>query len=215
MADETPRDEEAAQNQNGQPTDEPDQASKVGDAGDGDQSGPALPPLMQSIVDAMAAAFPDLETTARDDGWVEAVVPKERWAEVAQTLRDDPNLNFDYLSMVSAVDYEEKGFQVVYHLLSLMANKKLVVKVDAPERDDPVVPSVVHIWPTADFHEREAWDLMGVRFEGHPDLRRILMREDWVGHPLRKDYVDDRAPRERKTKENYFEIEDGKSQLNA
>ena len=84
-----------------------------------------------------------------------------------------------------------------------MANKKLVVKVDAPERETTHRPFVVDIWPTANFHEREAWDLMGIVFEGHPDLRRILMREDWVGHPLRKDYVDERAPGSAVTRETY------------
>lgn len=162
-------------------------------------------PAQQQLVDDLRAALPGLEPAVRSDGWVELNVPRERWLDVAQTLRDDPRLGFDYLSMVSAVDYMEKGFQVVYHLLALLANKKLVVKVDAPERDNPVVPSVVSIWPTANFHEREAWDLMGVRFEGHPNLKRILMREDWVGHPLRKDYVDERPPRERVTRETYYE----------
>lgn len=162
-------------------------------------------PAQQQLVDDLRAALPGLEPAVRSDGWVELNVPRERWLDVARTLRDDPRLGFDYLSMVSAVDYMEKGFQVVYHLLALLANKKLVVKVDAPERDNPVVPSVVSIWPTANFHEREAWDLMGVRFEGHPNLKRILMREDWVGHPLRKDYVDERPPRERVTRETYYE----------
>lgn len=174
-----------------------------------------LSPLMQSVIDALGAALPDLKPTARADGWVEVFVEPDRWLEVARTLRDDPRLNFDYLSLLSAVDYMEKGFQVVYHLLSLLANKKLVVKVDVPDREQPTVPSITSIWPTADFHEREAWDLMGIKFEGHPNLRRILLREDWVGHPLRKDYVDERAPRERVTRETYFEHTYEKRQLNA
>src|SRR5690606_15021830 len=166
-----------------------------------------LSPLMQSVVDGIKAVLPEYEPIPRSDGWVELHVPREKWLEVARTLRDDARLNFNYLSMVSAVDYMDKGFQVVYHLLDLMANRKLVVKVDAPGREDPWVPSVTSVWPTADFHEREAWDLMGVRFEGHPNLRRILMREDWVGHPLRKDYVDERPPRERVTRETYYRLQ--------
>lgn len=169
------------------------------------QDNAPLSPLVQSVVDGIRAALSDLTPIARSDDWVELNVPRERWLEVAEVLRDDSRLRFDYLSMVSAVDYKEKGFQVVYHLLSLMANKKLVVKVDAPERDNPTVPSITSIWPTADFHEREAWDMMGIVFEGHPNLKRILMRDDWVGHPLRKDYVDERAPRERVTKETYYQ----------
>lgn len=171
----------------------------------GPAEAPPLSPEVRRLVDDLRAAFPDLEPVVRSDGWVELRVPRERWLEVARRLRDDERLGFDYLSLISAVDYKEKGFQVVYHILSLLANKKLVVKVDAPERDNPVVPSVVSVWPTADFHEREAWDLMGVRFEGHPNLKRILLREDWVGHPLRKDYVDERPPRERVTRETYYE----------
>lgn len=162
-----------------------------------------LPPLMQSVVDDIKSEFPHLTPTPRDDEWVELIVDRGEWHDVAQVLRD--RLGFDYLSLLSGVDYKEKGFQVVYHLLALEANKKLVVKIDAPERDNPTVPSVVDVWPTANFHEREAWDMFGIRFEGHPDLRRILMREDWVGHPLRKDYVDERVPRERQTRETYAE----------
>lgn len=167
------------------------------------QEAAPLSPLMQSVVDGIRAALPEFEPIPRNDGWVELNIPREKWLEAAKVLRNDPRLGFDYLSMVSAVDYQEKGFQVVYHLLSLMANKKLVVKVDAPERDRPTVPSITQVWPTANFHEREAWDMMGIVFEGHPNLKRILMRDDWVGHPLRKDYVDERAPRERVTKETY------------
>ena len=162
-----------------------------------------LPPLIQSVVDGISKEFPQLSPTVRDDGWVEVYVEREAWPGVALGLRD--RLGFDFLSLLSAVDYKEKGFQVVYHLLSLLANKKVVVKVDVPDRDNPTLPSIMDVWPTANFHEREAWDLMGVRFSGHPDLRRILMREDWEGHPLRKDYVDDRVPRERQTRETYAE----------
>lgn len=163
----------------------------------------ALPPIVQGVLDDLKKEFPNLSPTARSDEWVEVYVTPDEWHDVALVLRD--RLNFDYLSLLSAVDYEEKGFQVVYHLFSLFTNKKLVVKVDLPNREDPVLPSITDVWPTANFHEREAWDLMGIRFEGHPDLRRILMREDWEGHPLRKDYVDDRVPRERQTRETYAE----------
>lgn len=176
------------------------------EAGAATQEAVLLSPLMQSVVDGIRAALPEFEPVPRKDGWVELKVPSEKWLEVAKVLRDDPRLRFDYLSLISAVDYQEKGFQVVYHLLSLMANKKLVVKVDAPDRDKPTVPSVTSLWPTANFHEREAYDMMGIVFEGHPNLKRILMREDWVGHPLRKDYVDERAPRERVTRETYYRL---------
>lgn len=180
-----------------------DRQDQPKDEQQGGASAPLLSPLMQEVVDGLKAHLPHLEATARDDGWVEVKVEASELKEVAYALRD--RLGFDYLSMISAVDYQDEGFEVVYHLLALLANKKLVVKVRLPDRENPTAPSVVDVWPTADFHEREAWDLMGVRFEGHPDLRRILMREDWVGHPLRKDYVDDRPPRERQTRETYYE----------
>jgi NADH-quinone oxidoreductase subunit C len=136
---------------------------------------------------------------------------------VCRFLRDDPRLRFEFLNCISGVDYLEPdpkkapkaGFEphleVVYHLSSFSnrakdatANReriiRFVVKLVLPRwRDDkkgelPEVPSVTDIWPTADWHEREVYDLSGVWFTGHPDLRRILTSEDWVGHPLRKDY---------------------------
>src|SRR5690606_14553386 len=101
---------------------------------------------------------------------------------------------FDFLSSISAVDYglEQKSFWVVYHLASIPYKRQLTLKVNPDggrSSDDlPTVPSVSAVWRTAEWHEREAFDLMGIYFEGHPDLRRILLPEDWEGYPLRKDY---------------------------
>jgi NADH-quinone oxidoreductase subunit C len=126
--------------------------------------------------------------------------------EVCSFLKNDPDLRFDILNCVSGVDYFEPdpkkapkaGFEphveVVYHLSSFTHKHRFVVKVSLPRWKDgkagelPEVPSVVALWPAADWHEREVYDLSGVWFTGHPDLRRILLSEDWVGHPLRKDY---------------------------
>ena len=80
-------------------------------------------------------------------------------------------------------------FEVVYHMLSTIKNHRFVVKLRLPHVDEPAAPTLTSVYPAADWHERETWDLVGIRFEGHPDLRRILCCEDWVGHPLRKDYV--------------------------
>lgn len=102
-------------------------------------------------------------------------------------LRDEERLQFDYLSCLSGVDYDKDNLAVVYHLYSFVQNHKLVLKVIVP-KTDPKVPTVSDIWVSADWHEREAYDLIGVVFENHPDLRRILLPEDWEGHPLRKDY---------------------------
>jgi len=160
-----------------------------------------FPEEIQPVVDLLNKHYQDLSPAMRADGWLEVVVDRQQSPEFFRFLRDTRGLEFDYLSDVTAVDYEDKGFQVVYHLISIglradRTHRRLCVKINVP-RDDARTPSVVDIWPTANFHEREVYDLMGVVFEGHPDLRRILLREDWVGHPLRKDYVDRRPPRPR------------------
>lgn len=164
-------------------------------------AGPAFPADLQPVVDRIRAHFPDVTLHMRADGWLEAVIDASLSPRFFEVLRDGRGLEFDYLSDLTAVDYEANGFQVVYHLLSLgrhvdRVQRKLAVKINVP-RHQPKVPSVAHVWPTANFHEREVYDLMGVVFEGHPDLRRILLRQDWVGHPLRKDYVDRRPARPR------------------
>ena len=119
------------------------------------------------------------------------VVKAEQWGETARLCRDDSRLGFDLLSCISGVDYPEREegpeLEVVYHLDSTVNHHGLTIKVKLP-RGDPRVASVEEIWRTADWHERETYDLVGVVFEGHHNLVRILCAEDWVGHPLRKDY---------------------------
>lgn len=119
------------------------------------------------------------------------VVKAEQWGETARLCRDDSRLGFDLLSCISGVDYPEREegpeIEVVYHLDSTVNHHGLTIKVKLP-RSDPRVASVEEIWRTADWHERETYDLVGVVFEGHHNLVRILCAEDWVGHPLRKDY---------------------------
>jgi len=125
---------------------------------------------------------------------------------VCQFLRDDPRLKFELLNCISGVDYLEPdakkaakaGFEphieVVYHLQSFVHKHRFVLKVSLPRWQGhqagtlPEVPSVTGLWRTADWHERETYDLVGIRFVGHPELTRILLSDDWVGHPLRKDY---------------------------
>jgi len=115
-------------------------------------------------------------------------LPKEKIIEVCKFLRDNPQLDFNYLSDLCGVDYPEREerFEVVYHLYSLSKNHRLRLKISVKEGES--VPSVSGIWRTANWHEREAYDLLGIQFEGHPDLRRILLPEDWDGYPLRKEY---------------------------
>jgi len=115
-------------------------------------------------------------------------------AEVCQELRDNPSTYFDFLNLISAVDHGvgANRFSVVYHLTSIPYQNFITLKVsvenDRELNNLPVVPSVSSVYRTADWHERENFDLMGVFFEGHPDLRRILLPDDWEGYPLRKDY---------------------------
>ncbi len=113
---------------------------------------------------------------------------KDRFLEIARMLRDDPDLRFDYLSNLTAVHYPQRPqpFEVVYHLYSISRRHRLTLKLDLGEGEE--APTSCGVWPTANWHEREVFDLFGVRFSGHPDLTRILMTDEWVGHPLRKDY---------------------------
>ena len=111
------------------------------------------------------------------------------WLAVAEFLRAEPALRLDWLQCLSGVDYAADGKMcVVYDLWSFDLRHGMAVKVYCP-REDPRVPSVVRLWPAANWHERETFDLVGIMFDGHPDLRRILCADDWEGHPLRKDYV--------------------------
>jgi NADH-quinone oxidoreductase subunit C len=114
-------------------------------------------------------------------------------AQACAFLRDDPRLYFDYLSCLSGIDLgpQDGRMGVVYHLMSIPHGHRIVLKAFVPRdlAEGPSLPSVAGVWHSAEWHEREAYDLFGLRFAGHPDLRRILMPEDWEGHPLRKDYV--------------------------
>lgn len=129
--------------------------------------------------------------------WI-GVMP-ERLLDACTLLRDESSLYFDYLENLSAVDEGPIGGRigVVYHLMSITRGLRIVLKCRVPRETAqaanpgglPEIPSVASVWRTAEWHEREAFDLMGIWFTGHPDMRRILMPEDWEGHPLRKDYV--------------------------
>ena len=113
-------------------------------------------------------------------------VPRESLVDVAKKLKEDPDLSFDSLMCLSGLDWPEY-LEVVYQLFSYKHRHRITMKVRCP-KDDPVIPTISSIWNTAEWHEREAYDLVGMRFDGHPDPRRILLPEDWEGHPLRKDY---------------------------
>ena len=154
----------------------------------------------EALAAKLRERFPSVEASVSASGEVTAAVPAPSWAEVAAFLKD---AGYSYLSSLHGVDYRDR-LQVVANAFALgtdgRTRGKAVLKVDLP-RESPSVASVTGVWPTADWHEREAFDLFGIRFEGHPDLRRILLSDDFEGHPLLKDFVDRRPPRERVTRE--------------
>ena len=177
----------------------PTQARRRRAVGDRAREGPGLACCPRSVRPAcrsttslrvlpptLGADLPTLRVQEPDT--VVAVVEPGRLHAVAVRLRELDGLAYESCNFIAAVDHGDR-FEAVYHLYSFASNTYLELHVDVP-RDKPVVPTVTDVWPAADWHEREAWDMMGIRFEGHPDLRRILLSDDWVGHPLRKDYVD-------------------------
>ncbi|MBE9482461.1 MAG: NADH-quinone oxidoreductase subunit C [Chloroflexi bacterium] len=108
--------------------------------------------------------------------------------DVAAFLKDTPDLEFDYLTYITAVDYFEY-FELIYQLTSIKLNHTMVLKTRCYGRENPTVPSVVSLWRGADYQEREIYDLMGIKFEGHPNMKRIVLWDGFQGHPLRKDYL--------------------------
>ena len=116
------------------------------------------------------------------------VVKADALLKVARYLKDTEDLKLDYFNYVTAVDYYSY-FEVVYQLTSTVHNHHIVLKTRCYDRENPSVPSVISVWQGADFQEREIYDLMGIKFEGHPNLKRIFLWEGFQGHPLRKDYL--------------------------
>ncbi len=146
-------------------------------------------PVLRRLLDARPDA---VTSTHAQHGDATAVIGAAHLVDAMRFLRDDPALAFEMLSDVCAVDYLPRvpRFEVVYHLYSLKHNHRLRVK--ALVEEDTSVPSVTPLWRSANWMEREVWDLYGIRFEGHPDLRRILLYEEFEGYPLRKDYPKER-----------------------
>ena len=140
----------------------------------------------------LKAKLTELVPTATFDEtgeWLNVLIDTKDWLPLALQLRNYFDLQFDYLFNITAVDWKTY-LSVVYHLRSTKLEHVLVVKAKIADRNNAEIETVSHIWRTAEFHEREAYDLMGVKFLHHPDLRRIFLTEDWVGSPLRKDYED-------------------------
>ncbi|WP_041284494.1 NADH-quinone oxidoreductase subunit C [Desulfobacca acetoxidans] len=143
-------------------------------------------------INKLQAQFPDeIVDVYEFRGDATVTVKPEKLVEICEFLRDDPETSFRYLSSVSGVDYHPASprFAATYHLYSHQNRNRIALKAFCANDDAPALPSVVSVWSTADWHEREAYDLVGIKFSGHPDLRRILTPPECEGyHPLRKDY---------------------------
>jgi NADH-quinone oxidoreductase subunit C len=120
--------------------------------------------------------------------WLNVMIEPEDWKTIARKFRSIPAFNFDYLFCLTCVDWKTH-FTMVYHLTSTTHRHNIVVKCKL-DHNDPKIETVSDIWRTAEFHEREVYDLFGVKFINHPDLRRLILTDDWEGYPLRKDYED-------------------------
>ena len=145
----------------------------------------------KEIYGRLERQFPGTVSGLRDDVFDPYLhVEPQLIVEVCRYLRDDPELTFEVLSDLTALDLpKDNKLQVVYHLYSYSRRHQIVLKVDLP-REEPRLSTMEGVWKAANWFEREVFDLFGVMFEGHSDLRRIMLPEDWVGHPLRKDYVE-------------------------
>ncbi len=143
------------------------------------------------IAEKIKEKFPDEVLDVREfGGQVSVTLKKGKILEICRYLHDDPELALDYLRDVCGVDYlgkKDKRFEVVYHLYSMRHGHMMRLKAEVGE-EDARIDSVTTVWAGANWHEREAFDMYGIIFDGHPDLRRVLLPEDWEGHPLRKDY---------------------------
>lgn len=159
------------------------------------------------IVKALKSRFADdiLETYCYSDKTDELTVKvkKEKIKEVCQFVKESPELEFTYLADLTGVDYPERDerFDLVYHLYAVNTNQRLRLRISFKEND--AVDSVVPVWQGANYYEREAYDMLGIQFNGHPDLKRILMPDNWEGHPYRKDYPleDQKTPKQRLKRE--------------
>lgn len=141
----------------------------------------------EEIKTKLSAAFPELSFDETQE-WMQVNVEPAQMISLAELLRNDASLNFDYLFCLTCIDWKTH-LTMVYHFSSTQFRHTIVVKSKL-DRTNPVIHTVCHIWRTAELHEREVFDLFGVKFTNHPDLRRLLLTDDWNGFPLRKDYED-------------------------
>jgi NADH-quinone oxidoreductase subunit C len=143
----------------------------------------------EEIKAKISTLIPEAEF-AENKQFTDAVIPAEKIHDLCKTLKESPETLFDYLFCLSGLDLNNQ-LMVVYHMTSSVHHHSLVLKVRTADRDNPNFDTVSDIWQTSEYHEREVFDLFGIRFNNHPDLRRIFLDEKWEGYPLRKDYKDE------------------------
>ncbi len=144
---------------------------------------------LQSVISSWISG---LSFQSEGKQYLTVVVPKEKLRDLMLKLKNEESTSFDLLFSLTAVDWLPKNFSVVYHLESTKYHHIICVITYTEDRENNVIiDTISDIFPTANFHEREAYDLMGIIFNGHPDLRRLFMQDNWIGHPLRKDYIDE------------------------
>jgi NADH-quinone oxidoreductase subunit C len=143
----------------------------------------------EALKEIIAGWEPTADISEEGSQFLNATIKPDQLLSLAEKLRYDDQTLFDYMFCLTCVDYPEHMI-MVYHLRSMQLGHEMVLKVKIDDRENPEVETLCHIWRTAEYHEREVYDLFGVKFTNHPDLRRILLDESWKGYPLRKDYVD-------------------------
>ena len=143
----------------------------------------------EELAEKVSVGVPDsLDTTSINTAENVIWVKSSKVADVASFMKSDVGLDFNFLNSITAIDYINH-FEIVYHLTSIDKEHTAIIKTRLDGREELSLPSVYHLWRGADFQEREIWDLMGVGFSGHPNLKRIMLWEGFDGHPLRKDYL--------------------------
>ena len=144
---------------------------------------------IEKLKEKIVSLVPDAEFEENKQ-FLTVIIPSEKINSVAKTLKEGADTAFDYLFNLTGVDMI-KYLMVVYHLNSTKHGHSVVLKAKTSDRENPVIDTVTDVWRAAGFYEREVYDLLGIRFNNHPDMRRIFLEESWIGHPLRKDYKDE------------------------
>lgn len=144
----------------------------------------------EALQNLISSWIPELEFTEEGSQFLNISVKPEQLHQLLSQLKSNSETSFDYLFCLTGIDYE-KSLGVIYHIESTTHRHIIVVKVQTEDRENPTLDSVCDIWKTADFHEREVFDFFGIKFNNHPNLKRLFLTDEWEGFPLRKDYVDE------------------------